>query len=91
MAPARYAFGWKYEEPYWDRIGAMVCCAHLRFQPSLGIESLHGPIAFNSTPVEKASGQQQIVATVASVAEMQKAAIYSFATVGLSEIGQGRR
>lgn len=29
VAPAMYAFGWKYEEPYWDRIGSMVCCAHL--------------------------------------------------------------
>jgi hypothetical protein len=27
--PAMYNFGWKYEDEYWDRIGAMVCCAHI--------------------------------------------------------------
>ncbi|MFC1943984.1 acyclic terpene utilization AtuA family protein [Chloroflexota bacterium] len=29
VAPMMYEFGWRYEEPYWDRIGAIVCCAHL--------------------------------------------------------------
>ena len=29
VGPLMHEFGWKYEEPYWDRIGAAVCCAHV--------------------------------------------------------------
>ena len=29
VGPLMYEFGWKYEDTYWDRIGAAICAAHL--------------------------------------------------------------